>query len=301
MAKRQENRRQLTAFFDLSEGNPPAEIIREINRLINARLAVGRSQRKVIKHSLEAGLIAENVFRKTLRETLPLRYGVAKGKAVNGSGKLSCHLDVIIYDALNYPSLFIDDNQNQILPIEGIYAVVEVKSSTTKSILEEAFVELSSVQSIHPGTICSANDLVDHRPPILAIFSFDDARSLETLHKNFVELNSRHPRSFSSSSYSSKSPGSKESTGEHYMVHSVSVAGKGQVYHMLNGETAVGRWGDYTAGMMIYSLLHNLQQIVLKPHNPFSYLSWMNAGRRETYGPGKLNGQPYELNPEPKD
>jgi hypothetical protein len=274
---------QLTASYDESSFHPPTEIVREINRSINARLAEGRLQRKVIKNNLEAGLIAENVFRKMLRETLPLRYGVARGKVINSKGKLTGHLDVIIYDAMNYPALFIDDNHNQILPIEGVYVVIEVKSNTTKTSLAEAFQELSSVRTIHPGAICSNNDHVDHRPPILKIFSFGDARSLDAVHRNYVELNQRYECSFSSSCYSDKSPGSADMTGEHYMVHSVSIAGKGEVYHMLNGETAIGRWGEYTAGMMINSLLSDMPEIELESHNPFAYLSWLNAGRKEVY------------------
>lgn len=289
MATRKGSRR-LIASFDVSTSHPPTEIVQEIYRSINARLADGRSQRKVIKNNLEAGLIAENVFRNMLRSTLPLCYGVAKGKVINAKGKLTGHLDVIIYDALNYPALFIDDNHNQILPIEGVYAVIEVKSSTTKTSLAEAFHELSSVNAIHPGAIRSNNELVDHRPPVLEVFSFGDKRSLDAVHRNFAELNRRYECSFSSSCYSDKSPGSADMTGEHYMVSSISIAGKGAVYHMLNGETAIGRWGDYAAGMMINSLLSKLPEIQLEPHRPSSYFSWLNAGCREVYGPIQGNG-----------
>jgi hypothetical protein len=275
--------RQLTASYDESVDRPPTEIVREIYRVINTRLAQGRSQRKVIKNNLEAGLIAENVFRKMLRETLPLRFGVAKGKVISAEGKLSCHLDVIIYDAMNFPALFIDDNHNQILPVEGVYAVIEVKSNTTKSSLVEAFHELSSVRAINTGDVCSTNDHVDHRPPILLVFSFDDVRSLDSVHRNYVELNKLYPCNFSSSCYSDKSPGSANMTGEHYMVQSVCIAGKGEVYHMLNGETAIGRWGVYTTGMMISTLLSDLGEIELKSYEPTKYLSWLNAGRREVY------------------
>lgn len=281
------NSRQLTASYDESAFHPPTEVVREINSSINARLAEGRLQRKVIKNNLEAGLIAENVFRKMLRDTLPLRYGVAKGKVINSKGKLTGHLDVMIYDAINYPALFIDDNHNQILPIEGVYAIIEVKSNTTKTSLAEAFQELSSVRTIHPGIIRSNNDLVDYRPPILKVFSFDDARSLDAVHRNYLELNRRYECSYSSSCYSDKSPGSKKITGERYMVSSISIAGKGEVYHMLNGQTAIGRWGEFTTGMMINSLLSDLPEIELESHRPSAYLSWLNAGRREVYSPNE--------------
>jgi hypothetical protein len=283
--------RQLTASADQSVNFPPTGVVREINRLLNARLAHGRAQRKVIQHNLEAGQIAENVFRDVLRQTLPFRFGVAKGKLVSAEGVMSRHLDVIVYDALNCPALFIDENDNQILPVEGVYAVIEVKSATSKSVLEEAFEELASVEIIHPGVVCSTNELVDYVPPILKIFSFEDSRSLETIHENFVELNQRYPRKVSASSYSKKSPGSKDMTGEHYMINSITIAEKGTVYHMLDGSTAIGRWGDATAGLMFSSLLSQLFQIELQPHNPLAYLSWLHAGPREIYR-AKTNAVP---------
>lgn len=277
--------RRLAAADDLSDQRPASQLVRDINRLLNQRLAMGRDQRDVIRHSGEAGQIAENVVRDVLRETLPLRYGVAKGKLTNPEGALSRHLDVIIYDTLNYPTLFIDENRNQIIPIEGAYAVIEVKSSTSKSALTEAFEELSSVASLHPGKCRSSNRLVDFFPPILKILSLHDKRTLDTIHANFVELNERYPQAFSSSSYSAESPGAKRMTGETYMIHDITVAEKGTVYHMLNGSTAVGRWGDATIGLMLSSLLDMLDQIELTRHSPFRYLSWLHAGRREIYEP----------------
>jgi hypothetical protein len=277
--------RRLEASDDLSDQTQASELVKDINGLLNRRLALGRDQRGIIRHHGEAGQIAENVVREVLRETLPLRYGIAKGKLANPSGTLSRHLDIIIYDALNYPALFIDENHNQILPIEGAYAVIEVKSNTSKSILKEAFEELSSVARMHPGKCRSSNDMVDFYPPIMQILSLNDSRKLDSIHENFVELNGYYPRAFSSSCYSSKSPGSKNMTGETYMVHSITVSEKGSIYHMLNGSTAIGRWGEATIGMFLSSLLADLKQIKLESHSPYQYLSWLNSGPREIYRP----------------
>jgi hypothetical protein len=268
-----------TANYPVTE----TETMREISRLLNARLAHGRSQRKIIKHNAEAGQIAENVFRQVLRDTLPLRFGIAKGKLVNPKGELSRHLDVVIYDAMNCPALFLDENHNQLLPIEGAYAVIEVKSSTSKSAIVEAFEELASVAKIHPEKICSRNKMVDYFPPILEIFSFSDSRSLDAIHDNFVELNKQYPQEFSSLSYSKGSGGWKDLTGENYMVQSITVAEKGSVYHMLDGSTAIGRWGESTVSMLISSLLSALFEIKLPRYKPTSYLDWLRAGRREIY------------------
>lgn len=268
---------------DLSKSNPASELIQIINNQFNSNLLSGLHQGKIIKHNGEAGQIAEVVLRGMLRKTLPMRFGVAKGKVTNPQGKLSRHLDIIIYDSLNFPALFIDENENQILPIESVYCVVEVKSNITKTTLTEAFDELYSVALLKDQIIRSKNRLVDYRPPILSIVGLRDSRSLDTLHKNYVELNKKYHQSFSSSCYSGKSPGFVDMTGQTYMIHNIAVVEKGTVYHMLDGSTAIGRWGENTIGLFISSILHKLSDIDLPDYVPTNYLSWLNAGSREIY------------------
>jgi len=263
-----------------------SEVITEINRQMNTRLQVGRSQRRVIKHNLEAGLIAEAAVRELLAAILPRRFGVAKGKLVDGAGKMSKHLDVIIYDVLNYPTFFIDGNHNQILPIEAALVVMEVKSRTSHSILKEAFDELQSVASLHYNRNCSTNDFVDYFPPALIVFSFEDMRSLKSILDSFLKLNALHPVKQSFSRYSKKSPGSRGALTNMYMVYSVIVAGKGSVFQMLDGKIAIGEWGEHTVGLEVSSLIDFLLEIKLPKHNPREYLSWITSGRRHIYSPG---------------
>jgi len=75
---------------------------------------------------LEYGLGTENIVRTLMREMMPMKYGIGKGKLINGNGASTRHLDLIVYDQLNLPTLFIDEHQNQILPIESAYAVIEI-------------------------------------------------------------------------------------------------------------------------------------------------------------------------------
>ena len=89
-------------------------------------------------HSLEKGLSNEEIIRSLLREFLPKTYGVAKGKVANSLGKSSRQSDIIVYDALRCPNLFIDRNRNQVLPVEGVYAVIEVKTELNHSKLKGA-------------------------------------------------------------------------------------------------------------------------------------------------------------------
>ena len=130
---------------DLAKENAMPDVIAKISQRLNDKLLEGLKRGQVIEHSLEYGLGTEAVFRDLLRLVLPLRFGIAKGKLVNSRGMTSRHLDTIVYDNLNCPNLYSDENDNLILPIEGVYAVIEIKSRTTSSVLREAFESLSSV------------------------------------------------------------------------------------------------------------------------------------------------------------
>lgn len=266
------------------EATPP-EVMSEINRQLNARLQLGRGERRVIKHSLEAGLIAEIALRDLLALILPKKYGVTKGKLINAAGEMSRHLDVIVYDTLNYPTFFLDGNGNQILPIEAALVAAEVKSTTSHAVLKEAFLELSSVARLHPFRNCSTNDFLDYCPPALIVFSFHDERKLTTILRDFVSLNRDYPVKQSFSRYSAKSPGSKDATGDSYMVHTIIVAEKGSVYCMLDGRVAIGEWGEHTVGLEISSIIGELAQIQLPTHRGTAYLSWITSGTRHIYSP----------------
>jgi hypothetical protein len=259
-------------------------IMRSISDRLHERLNEERKRGQVIGHNLEYGLGSESVLRTILKEILPIKYGIAKGKLINLKGVMSRHLDVIIYDHLTCPTFFVDEHQNQVLPVESAYAVIEVKSTTSASALQDAFENLSSVSDVAgDAPNCSTNELVDFIPPLLAIWSFQDTRKLETIAQNYVDLSLRYCRDYSFSRYSDKSPGSKDRTGDCYLVAKIVILGKGVIYHMLDGRIAIGRWGKSSFGMFFTSLLAQLNQIKLKEFHPLHYLTWTHSGPRELY------------------
>ncbi len=272
------------AHQDMTKLRPMPDVIRAISERLNARLKEGRERGQIIDHNLEYGLGTENVVRNLIREMMPLKYGVGKGKIINFSGASSRHLDIIIYDSINYPTLFVDEHQNQFLPIESVYSVIEVKSRTTSSVLKDAFENLESVAEV-AGVVsdCSTNNLVERHPPYLSVLSFEDTRSLETICDNYVRLSENHPRAYSYSRYSERSPAYKENTGHCYLVSSIYVIGKGEVYHMLDGRVAIGRWGANSFGMFVTSLLADLAQVKLPDFKPTFYIGWLQSGAREIY------------------
>ena len=84
-----------------------------------------------IKHSGEKGRALEENFRTFLRKYLPKKLDIATGFIIDSSGKQSKQLDVIIHDAFQTPLLY-DNNNVQVIPIECVYAVIEVKSDIEK-------------------------------------------------------------------------------------------------------------------------------------------------------------------------
>ena len=114
--------------------------------------AYDRARDQARSHEVETshGLVAEAEFRKWLATFLPKRYGVTSGYVVSpglGSATKTPHYDVIIYDQLESPVLWVEDSpdcsdqgKSRAIPVEHVYAVLEVKShfsvKTTKDSLD---------------------------------------------------------------------------------------------------------------------------------------------------------------------
>lgn len=250
--------------------SPP--YLQNVFRQLNETALVKAKASELIKHSLEKGLSNESILRGILRVTLPKNYGIGKGKAVSSEGVMSRQCDIIIYDALNCPCLFIDENMNQVLPIEGIYAVVEVKTRLTKSTMRIGFEEICSVKEIVKSPEnASTNKKVTIIPPLGYMVCYEDKRSLETIYRNYVELNKQSNRSYSSLSYSKRSAGYAHHTHENFLVEDIVIMNKGSVYYMYDGFPVMTPSGSDSLGMFIVSLLMHLQQMKLRVPDLLSY------------------------------
>lgn len=109
-----------------------ASLSRIEEQLLAARLD---AVRKSITHSGEKGRAVEQQVRRLLRELLPPEYGLTTGFVVwlsPDGPALSSQLDIIIYDAVRYGPL-IHPETCDVLPLEAVYAYVEVKASLRSS------------------------------------------------------------------------------------------------------------------------------------------------------------------------
>lgn len=114
-----------------------------------------RAQSRAHEVEVYHGRVAEAACRKWLRGFLPRRYGVTSGYVVStgipATERLP-HFDVIIYDRLESPVLWVEDSpdsseqgRSRAIPVEYVRAVLEVKSRFSRATVKSAVEHLSDL------------------------------------------------------------------------------------------------------------------------------------------------------------
>jgi hypothetical protein len=146
-----------------------------------------------VDHAGEKGLSRENILREFLGLHLPKRYGITKGEIITRDGHRSPSHDVIIYDVLQCPLLYA--SATAVIPIEGVYGIIEVKSRLSKAELEDATGKIAKFKELAPRelSIVKTREYVTlDRPsrPFGLVFAFSLAEnSLDSLTANWAEIN----------------------------------------------------------------------------------------------------------------
>jgi hypothetical protein len=104
------------------------------------------------------GNVAEAEFRRWMASVLPARYGVTSGFLLrqgfkeDGREESLKHYDVIVYDQIESPILWLADNadaseqgRHRAIPVEHVYSVLEVKATLTKPHAEAALTKLAEI------------------------------------------------------------------------------------------------------------------------------------------------------------
>tara|TARA_R110001606_G_scaffold377821_1_gene537098 strand:- start:448 stop:1362 length:915 start_codon:yes stop_codon:yes gene_type:complete len=126
--------------------------------------AFDRARTQSRKHKVETfhGNVAEAEFRKWLANFLPKKYAVTSGyiisQGVADSVKLP-HFDVIIYEHLEAPILWIENNPDSseqgrslAIPAEYVKSVIEVKSAFKKATVKDAIEHLAELKDLMKAT-----------------------------------------------------------------------------------------------------------------------------------------------------
>ena len=105
-----------------------------------------------IWHRGEKGRQREHGLSIFLKENLPEAYGVATGEIISEEKELiSPQCDIIVYDRLRTPIIGKYDAVQQI-PIEGVYSVIEMKSTITKSSFKDAARKFNKIRNMYPSS-----------------------------------------------------------------------------------------------------------------------------------------------------
>jgi hypothetical protein len=114
-------------------------------------------------HEIETfhGKVAEAEFRKWLNSFLPKRYGVTSGYIVSSglkSTEKTPHYDVIIYDQLESPILWVEDypdissqGRSLAIPVEYVRGVLEIKATFSSKTSGDAIEHLKDLLPLMGG------------------------------------------------------------------------------------------------------------------------------------------------------
>lgn len=121
------------------------------------------------------GRVAEAEFRDWLSTFLPERYGVTSGYLVSqglDQDEPLTHFDVVIYDKLNAPTLWVEDNPDEsegghsrAMPVEHVLSVFEVKSKLRSQTAKAATAHLRGLQPFLEEVPDPDERYPEHLPP----------------------------------------------------------------------------------------------------------------------------------------
>jgi hypothetical protein len=161
-----------------------------IENIENSLLAKFR-EAEAVQHRGDMGESREQLLRTFLADHLPSRYGIAKGEIVTKAGEQSHSADVIVYDAVDCPVLY--SGTTVVLPTEGVYGVIEVKSTLSKTEFVDASKKIEAFKRLAPrdlSVIQTREYTTVQRPsrPFGIVFGYSlGGNSLSSLALNFEE------------------------------------------------------------------------------------------------------------------
>ena len=155
------------------------EYMRDVAQEMNRKSTSIR--RDFATHRISAGTNREEIVAAFLREHLPQRFGVGTGLIISHNGVFSREADLIIYDRPNnsplYPSI-----QKKLWPVEGIYALLEIKTQLTPRDLQDAIDKVRKFKSLERKF--RITNVPQHISDSLAIIWSFDAPDPQTLKGN---------------------------------------------------------------------------------------------------------------------
>lgn len=108
-------------------------------------LLAAQSERELAFDAFNSGAPVEDLLRDAIRELLPTRYETTTGTVVDAQGLTAGDMDVVVFNSQWFPQVHASataGGKRRFLPIEGVYAVGEVKQTLTERSLDDAMEKL---------------------------------------------------------------------------------------------------------------------------------------------------------------
>jgi len=162
-------------------------------RIISQKMLLDFEEAGLGQHAPTKGQNREETLRHFLKEKLPFQYAIETGEIIFRDGHLSRQTDVIIYDRLKCPVFY--SNESIMVPIDGTYGIIEVKSALGKEELMDSAIKIKTYKEKAPRdlTILRKPEYVTfQRPnrPFGITFSYQlKKNSLDSLSQNWIDIN----------------------------------------------------------------------------------------------------------------
>lgn len=144
---------------------------------------------KQIEHNGVKGSAREDLLKDYLKKMLPEKYSITSGIIIDNNQNQSKQQDFIIHDAFNCPSFFKTES-NSILPVESVYATIEIKSTLDYRTLEQSVKNVESVRKLNklPNRNVISN-IYNDVYPLGFVFAYSSTYQLEQIQKKLFEIN----------------------------------------------------------------------------------------------------------------
>lgn len=134
------------------------------------KMTVDFKESSDVSHPRDVGAIRENLLRRFLEDNgfLPKRYGLSRSsfRAASTTGHSSQEIDIALIDPLDSFSLMRRDSVFEVLPIESVYGVIQVKSRLNAKELVSALDNIKSFKTltpVRPSVIVSTGQKLSRR------------------------------------------------------------------------------------------------------------------------------------------
>jgi hypothetical protein len=157
------------------------------------------SARAAVEHRGVKGNLNEQVFADWIEPLLPGAVGVCTGEVVDSLGGRSRQVDVLLYSKATTPQ-FLSRGDTKVLPVEPVYASIEVKTHLNKQEIEASFENMRALKSLrklafhemHQYSFSLYGTHTYYWPLQFFIFAYE-SDSLETVLGHISRLNEGQP------------------------------------------------------------------------------------------------------------